>query len=105
MRRFIACVAVASGLLAACGGGSGRETFRESYERHYTGGDAFAEKPPTMTDAQVDEAIRRVCAGGRSHGLDEADDIAQSMLGGIPGSSQLGSAIAFAAVDAGCRRD
>lgn len=88
--------------LAACGGKSKADTFREVYEHRYTGGSSLGDQPPELTDEQIEEIVRRVCDAG-SDGLDEADKIAENLSGRI--NSALGSSIAWAAEEASCPRN
>lgn len=86
----------------ACGGVD-YDRFRSVYEDRATYEDEFRDRPPELSDEQVDEAIRRVCAA--EHGLDAADNIGRTLADrsdGKFGPSTMGSAIFDAVEEVGC---
>ena len=88
-------------VLVGCGGGTDYDTFRQNYVAAATYNDKFRDPPPELTDEQVDEAIRRVCVDGEPN-LDKADEIGESLAGGVMGSSTLGAAIYQGVKAVGC---
>ena len=61
MRRALLGVVLLG--LVSCGGGFDYGQFRETYVREATLGDEFAERPPELSDGQIDEAVSRVARG------------------------------------------
>lgn len=92
-------MAVCAGLLGCAGGDY--DAFRAAYVERATYGDEFRDPPPELTDAQIDAAMERVCVDGEPD-LDEADEIGESLAGGLKGSTGLGSAIYNAVEAVGC---
>lgn len=100
MRRALLGVVLLG--LVSCGGGFDYGQFRETYVREATLGDEFAERPPELSDGQIDEAVRRVCGEDGKASLEVADEIADSLRVDRLSRSQLGSAIYLAVRRTAC---
>ena len=91
------------GALAALVTGGGRDYagFREVYIARATYNDPFRERPPELTNEQIDSVVEAVCVDGEPN-LDVADLLGRQLAGGIMGSSALGSALYAGVEKVGC---
>ena len=104
MRRLVTIATLLA--VAGCGSsGPDHAAFRARYIEGATYGDKFARQPPSLTDAQIDEAIKEVCVDFGRRQTKAADAIGETLArqtnDAFDGTT-LGSAIYSAALNVGC---